>query len=63
MNFAGLDQKRRRKKKLSHRRTRPLCGGRPKRAMREVIEITFVQTDDGVKIKNPLIPSVTLGSR
>jgi hypothetical protein len=35
MNFAGLDQKRRRKKKLSHRRTWPLCGGRPKRAIRE----------------------------
>ena len=35
MNFAGLDQKRRRKKKLTHKRTKLLCGGRPKSAMRE----------------------------
>jgi hypothetical protein len=35
MNFAGLDQKRRRRRRLTHKRTKPLCGGRPKRAMRE----------------------------
>ena len=34
MNYAGLDQKRRRRR-LTHKRTKPLCGGRPKRAMRE----------------------------